>query len=59
MGIGIAPNEEKEVDFNKYCPLCKYKDINPDDEGSPCSNCLDYPTNQYSHKPIEFKEKKK
>lgn len=58
MGIGIAPNEEKEVDFNRYCPLCKYKDSNPDLEDSPCSNCLGYPTNQYSHKPIEFKEKK-
>ena len=57
MGIGIAPNEEKMVDFETYCKKCKYKDDNPDDESSPCDECLDNPTNQYSKKPIKFKEK--
>lgn len=59
MGIGIAPNEEKMVDFEKYCAKCKYEEDNPDDESSPCSECLDCPINQYSKKPIMYKEKDK
>lgn len=57
MSIGVAPNEEKEVDFEKYCKLCKYEKSNPYLEDNPCSHCLDYPTNQFTSKPVDFKEK--
>lgn len=57
MGIGVAPNEEKEVDFEKYCKLCEYEKSDPDLEDSPCSHCLDYPTNQFTSKPVDFKNK--
>lgn len=46
----------KEVDFLKYCPECKYKNV--DESEDPCDECLEYPTNAYSRKPVNFKEKK-
>lgn len=49
-----AETIEKEVYFDQYCPKCKYYDT---DEGeNPCDICLGYPSNQNSHKPLEFKE---
>lgn len=46
--------EYKEVDFAKYCPLCKFKDIS--DVKDPCNNCLAEPKNLHSEKPVEWKE---
>lgn len=48
-------NSEKEVDFYKYCKTCEHEKINGDEE--PCNECLTNPTNTYSHKPINYKEK--
>ena len=31
----------KEVDFKKYCPLCKYSDLNGFE--NPCDDCLTWP----------------
>lgn len=45
----------KEVYFNEYCPKCEYEK-SPDSE-DPCNECLTYPSQPYSHKPMNFKEK--
>lgn len=47
---------DKIVDF-EYCKQCKYEDRLPSE--NPCHDCLNSPTNTYSHKPINFKEKSK
>lgn len=46
---------EKFVNFRLYCPKCKYYDLKQDEE--PCNECLENPTNQYSTKPVMYKEK--
>lgn len=46
----------KEVYFNEYCNSCMYKDTKEADE--PCAECLCYPANTYSHKPINYEENK-
>lgn len=46
----------KEVDFNKYCAMCKYK--NAAQEVEPCNECLTCGAREDSHKPINFKEAK-
>lgn len=48
---------DKEVYFDHYCPLCKHEDL-PETE-DPCDDCLNYPSNVYSHKPIYFEPKDK
>lgn len=45
----------KEVYFYKYCKTCQYRDNKEDEE--PCDECLNEPSNTYSHKPVYFKEK--
>lgn len=45
----------KEVYFYKYCKNCRYRDNKEDEE--PCDECLNEPSNTYSHKPVYFKEK--
>ena len=47
----------KEVRFDQYCQKCKHYNKNEDEE--PCDQCLNNPTNLYSHKPINFEEKEK
>lgn len=47
---------DKEVYFNQYCRSCEYWNLEDADE--PCNECLDNPTNLYSHKPVKWKEKK-
>lgn len=47
-------SEFKEVDFYKYCKLCKYKDYNAVD--TPCYECLCEAVNIDSHKPVRFEE---
>lgn len=48
-------NEYKEVHYWDYCPTCKHKKKKAVDE--PCNECLDNPTNLYSHKPVKYEEK--
>lgn len=48
---------DKEVYFHEYCKQCKYSDL--DEAQEPCNECMSYPTNEYSHKPVRFKEKEK
>jgi hypothetical protein len=45
----------KEVYFDEYCKTCKYESLK--DYEDPCNDCLDYPWNSDSHKPVEWKEK--
>ena len=47
----------KEVDFRKYCKLCKYRDV--DDVKDPCNDCLGEPTNLNSCKPVYYEEDEK
>lgn len=49
-------NEEKEVQFYKYCPKCKYRDVEAVEE--PCNTCLSNPVNINSRKPVKFEETK-
>lgn len=44
-----------EVYFNVYCPKCKHEDL--PEEKEPCYECLKYPMNDYSHKPVRYEEK--
>lgn len=44
-----------EVDFLKYCKLCKHKD--EADNELPCSICLEHPTNLHSQKPVKYEKK--
>ena len=47
----------KIVHFEEYCKKCEnYK---TEEHEEPCHDCLNEPVNEYSHKPVKFKEKKK
>lgn len=46
---------DKIVDFNEYCHKCKY--ANCEEWDSPCDDCLEFPVNDDSHKPVRFTEK--
>lgn len=46
---------EKEVNFEKYCPLCVYQKLNEDQD--PCDDCLCVCYREDSHKPEYFKAK--
>ena len=45
----------KEVYFGEYCKTCKYETL--EESKDPCCECLTYPINLYSHKPVNWKEK--
>lgn len=45
-----------EVNYEKYCRKCVYKDTKEDDE--PCNTCLLSPVNTGTDKPIKFLDKK-
>ena len=47
----------KEVNFNKYCKLCKHKNIKESE--SPCDDCLSEPVNTNSEKPVYFRSVEK
>lgn len=47
-------NNTKEVYFDKYCDICRYKDY--PEEAEPCCYCLNEPYNIDSHKPTRYKE---
>ena len=46
--------KDKEVDFKKYCATCVYKDIEETED--PCNECLAQGANEWSRKPIKYKE---
>ena len=46
---------QKEVYFHQYCETCKHKNLEEKDE--PCFECLEYPTNTDSHKPVKYESK--
>lgn len=47
----------KEIRFDLYCKTCEYEKQTEDKE--PCAECLDTAAREYSHKPINWKEKSK
>ena len=47
----------KEVYFHEYCKKCKHVQVKDTDE--PCNECLENPTNLYSHKPVNWEENTK
>lgn len=48
-------NDQKLVYFDEYCPKCLYYPKSGDED--PCYECLNNPTNTWSHEPIKFEEK--
>ncbi len=49
-------DREKFVNFRLYCPKCKHYEVPQDKE--PCNECLHYPTNVESEKPVKYEEEK-
>lgn len=47
----------KEVYFGEYCKTCQHLGDDESDVNSPCYDCLAAPMNQYSHKPVNYKQK--
>ncbi len=45
----------KFVDFQKYCNLCKNKDVKETED--PCNECLEYGARENTTKPIHFDKK--
>ena len=45
---------EQEVNYEKYCKLCKHGDKNEFQD--PCADCLDMPFNRGSEKPLMFEK---
>lgn len=58
-------NAEHFVEYEKYCETCMFRDLKKNengDEPEPCNECLTYPVNTDSRKPIKYikrEEKKK
>lgn len=48
-------NESKEVRFDIWCQSCQYEST--DESTEPCTDCLNYPYNIDSTKPVKWKEK--
>ena len=48
---------EKIVEFDKYCKTCQHCDL--DEKFDPCHDCLNYPVNTNSKKPVNYKEDEK
>ena len=48
------PINKKEVYFCEWCRKCKYGPLQEHEE--PCCECLNYPMNENSHKPVKYKE---
>ena len=45
----------KEVYFYKYCPTCAYFERKCSED--PCNDCLNNPSNDYSHRPVNWKQR--
>lgn len=50
-------NKDKIVEFDKHCQNCVHRDL-PETE-DPCNECLTEPVNEYSHRPVKYKERKR
>ena len=50
-----SPDGMKFVEYEVYCPKCKYSELKDSDD--PCNECLTEPINFASVKPIKFEEK--
>lgn len=51
----MIEDTEMEVRFDIYCATCGHKDI--PEEKDPCHECLAFPSNINSRKPVNYKEK--
>ena len=51
----MGSNRYMEVDFEKYCQTCKYKDLY--EKFDPCNECLDEGYNSESTKPVRWEAK--
>ena len=49
--------DNKMVYFKKYCPTCKYEEVPEEDD--PCNECLSYPVNVHTDRPVKWEEKEK
>lgn len=45
---------EKEVYFSQYCKTCKHAKTSEDKD--PCNECLTYPSNESTHRPVKYEE---
>lgn len=50
----MSETRDKEVYFDKYCATCKHNKVS--EESDPCWDCLGYPCNTDSHKPVNWEE---
>jgi hypothetical protein len=48
------PKNDKEVYFHEWCKKCKYGPLQEHDD--PCEECITHPSNENSHRPVNFKE---
>ena len=66
LGIEVEIVKEKEeqimsedlykfVDYDIYCPKCKHCDVPEEDD--PCDECMTWPINLNSSKPLNFEER--
>ncbi len=51
----MADNNYKEVDFEKYCKICKHEKL--DEYKDPCNECLESGMNEGTEKPVLWEEK--
>lgn len=49
-------NQYKIVNLYKHCPSCRYEEV--EEENVPCSECLCYPVNEHTDRPVKWEEKK-
>ncbi len=42
----------KEVSFVDFCRTCRHVNVEEDNPEGACSECLEHPANQDSHKPV-------
>ena len=48
----VTDNEYREVDYAKYCKICKYADC--PEHKDPCFECLDNPLNYCTDRPVNW-----
>lgn len=59
MGITGDVSGNHIVDYEKYCKTCKYCKLTIDENAEmpePCNECLTFPVNQESNRPINWTE---
>lgn len=49
-----CPDTQIIIDFDKYCPRCKYKSRAAIDY--PCDSCMEHPVPWNSEKPVFFED---